>query len=88
MDEAQGTTRMRYNVEVKIPAVITLRGHVHGEDLDEAKRKAVKDAKALAKQWAGQAIMKGRWPEAFDGANAEASPEPGVKVTVDVQEPS
>ena len=77
---------MRYEVEVTIPAKIVLRAKVVGDDPEGAKEQVLVEAKRIAEEFSEKPILRGRWPEAFDGAEVEASPLPGADVSVELDE--
>lgn len=68
---------MKHRVEVRIPAVIVLRGSAEGKTPAGARRAAAAEARRLAKEFSGHAILEGSWPEALGGAKVVAEPVRG-----------
>lgn len=74
----------QHAVEVRIPAVITLRGKAAGETPAKAKKAAEAEAKKLAHEFTERPVLEGKWPEVLGGATVTATAAEGAKPAVDV----
>lgn len=75
----------QHAVEVRIPAVITLRGKAAGETPAQAKKAAQAEAKRLAREFTERPVLEGKWPEVLGGATVTATAAVGAKPVVTVE---
>jgi len=73
------------DVEVRIPAVIVLRGKVDADKPAEAKKLATAEAKKIAREFTERPILEGVWPEVLGGAAVRAMAADGAKPAVVVE---
>lgn len=75
----------RHAVEVRIPAVIVVRGKVEGESVEAARVHAQAEGERIAQEFRERPVLSGVWPEVLGKASVEALPAAKGSVRVKVE---